>query len=91
MKIVWDEPKRQANLDKHGFDFAEVGEFDWQNAAIEIARPDADGRQRMKAVGYYRDGTAVVIFALLGSEAISIISFRKANAKERSKLQWPKQ
>ena len=90
MKIVWDEPKRQANLDKHGFDFADVGELDWRRSVIEMAKPDADGKQRMKAIGYYRDGTAVVIFATLGREAISVISFRNANAKERSKLEWPR-
>ena len=32
MKIVWDEPKRQANFDKHGFDFAEVDDFVWETA-----------------------------------------------------------
>jgi uncharacterized DUF497 family protein len=26
MKIVWDEPKRLANLDKHGLDFADLNE-----------------------------------------------------------------
>jgi uncharacterized protein len=90
MKIVWDEPKRQSNLDKHGFDFADVDELDWRRAVIEVTKPDAEGKQRMKAIGYYRDGTAVVIFATLGNEAISVISFRKAHAKERSKLEWPK-
>lgn len=24
MRVVWDEPKRRANLDKHGFDFADL-------------------------------------------------------------------
>jgi uncharacterized DUF497 family protein len=26
MQIVWDEPKRLANLDKHGLDFADLNE-----------------------------------------------------------------
>ena len=26
MKIVWDEPKRLANLEKHGLDFADLTE-----------------------------------------------------------------
>jgi uncharacterized DUF497 family protein len=26
MKIVWDEPNRLANLDKHGLDFADLNE-----------------------------------------------------------------
>jgi uncharacterized DUF497 family protein len=40
----------------------------------------------MKAVGYFEDGTAVVIFATLGTEAISIISFRPASERERKVL-----
>lgn len=26
MEIVWDEPKRLANIAKHGIDFADIGE-----------------------------------------------------------------
>lgn len=89
MKIIWDEPKRRANLEKHGFDFADVSELDWENAIVEDGRPDADGRRRLKAIGYFRDGTVAVVFALLGSEAISIISFRPASDKERRRLPWP--
>ena len=89
MKIVWDEPKRRANLEKHGFDFADVSELDWEHAVVEDGRPDADGRRRQKAIGYFRDGTAAVIFAILGSEAISIISFRPASDRERRRLPWP--
>jgi uncharacterized DUF497 family protein len=83
MKIVWDEPKRQANLQKHRLDFADIGEFDWANAVVEDARPDASGRRRLKALGYFRDGTATVIFMTLGREAVSIISSaRRATGKE---------
>jgi len=82
MKIIWDEPKRQANLVKHHMDFADVVFFGWETALIA-----KNHSNRMKAVGYFEDGTAVVIYAELGTEAISIISFRRANAKERSLLQ----
>lgn len=81
MKIVWDEPKRLANLDKHGLDFADVARFRWETALIT-----ATHSSRLKAVGFYEDGTAVVIFVVLGTEAISIISFRPANARERGLL-----
>ena len=85
MKIVWDEPKRLANLDKHGLDFADVIFFDWHNAIIDANRSD-HRPPRMKAIGRFADGTAVVIYALLGTEAISIVSFRPASAKERRRL-----
>ncbi len=79
MKIVWDEPKRQANIAKHGMDFADVVFFGWETALIAKSHSN-----RMKAIGYFEDGAAVVIYAELGTEAISIISFRPANPKERS-------
>jgi uncharacterized DUF497 family protein len=58
MHIVWDEPKRLANLDKHGFDLAEVTEEFLNEARLFpaklgriAARRDAqgtanDGRRR---------------------------------------------
>ncbi len=86
MEITWDEPKRLANIAKHGLDFADVGLFYSRHAIIEPAKVDRHGRRRMKAIGYFLDGTVVVIFAMLGSEGISIISFRTAHEKERRKL-----
>ncbi|GAA4116642.1 BrnT family toxin [Aminobacter aganoensis] len=86
MKIVWDEPKRLANLEKHGFDFADVVFFHWHSAVIQPARPDNASRRRMKAVGYFDDRIAVVIFVTLGTEAMSVISFRPASAQERKVL-----
>jgi len=86
MKIVWDGPKRLANIAKHGLDFADAIFLDWHNAVIEPARADRHGKRRMKAIGRFVDGTAVVIFATLGTEAISLISFRAAHDKERRKL-----
>lgn len=81
MIITWDEPKRLANLDKHGMDFADVASFGWADAVITTTHS-----KRFKAVGRFVDGTAVVIFAMLGTEAISIVSFRPASARERSVL-----
>lgn len=83
MKFVWDERKRLVNLEKHGFDFQDISLFDWRNALVEAAGVDSFGRLRFKAIGAFRDGTAAAIFGLLGTEAISIISFRTAATKER--------
>jgi uncharacterized protein len=80
MIIVWDEPKRQANLAKHGIDFAEIGPEFFLNALV---KPTREGR--WLATGEHKR-IIVVIFATLGSEAISIISARPASAKERKLL-----
>lgn len=77
MRIVWDEPKRLANLDKHGIDFAEIEEQFFLSAVV---RPAKAGR--FAAIGRL-DGVIAVIFALLGTEGISIISARPATRKER--------
>ncbi|WP_210049742.1 BrnT family toxin [Neorhizobium petrolearium] len=82
MEIVWDEPKRLVNLEKHGLDFADL-RFEFFLTGVTM--PARDGRS--KAVGRLRDGTIVVIYVTLGSEAISVISMRPARRDERSSLE----
>ncbi len=79
MKVIWDEPKRFANLAKHGLDFAEPT-FELFLKAIIL--PGKKGRS--KAVGRLQGGTIVVIFAVLGTEALAVISMRPARRDERS-------
>lgn len=81
MKIVWDEPKRLANIDKHGLDFREVTLGFFEAAVIRPARLG-----RYKAIGILDDGTIAVIFATLGREALSIVSMRPASPQERKLL-----
>ncbi len=45
MKIVWDESKRLANLDKHGLDFADLDEVFF----------------RLMAIGRFADGSIAVV------------------------------
>jgi len=81
MKIVWDEPKRQSNITKHGLDFAELS-LEFFLSALHV--PAKDGRS--KAIGRLEDGTIVVIYVALGTEALSVISMRAARKDERSLL-----
>jgi uncharacterized protein len=84
VRIVWDEPKRRSNLAKHGLDFADLeGAFEFTAALMVRARRGSLGQLRLKAVGAFRDRVVTVVFAPLGTEAISIISFRPASQKER--------
>lgn len=78
MKIVWDEPKRRANLDKHGMDFADLNETFFDNALVL-----ATYRNRWRAIGINIRGVVSVIFATRGSEGVSIVSMRPASKKER--------
>lgn len=79
MKIVWDEVKRQANLRKHGFDFAGLEVSFFEHALIFPAK-----QGRRQAIGLFVGQMAVVIFFQLGEEGLSIISMRAANRKERA-------
>ena len=78
MRIVWDEPKRLANIGKHGLDFADLSSDFFLGAGVSDARGG-----RFKAVGRVADETVVVIFSRLGSEALSIVSMRPAGRDER--------
>lgn len=80
MIIVWDEPKRQLNLSKHGLDFAELDLSFFLNASIRTAKSD-----RAIAIGELKGRLIVaVVFLPMGREAISIISMRPASRRERS-------
>ncbi|AZO15164.1 hypothetical protein EJ069_10730 [Mesorhizobium sp. M2A.F.Ca.ET.043.05.1.1] len=78
MKIVWDEPKRLANIEKHGLDFAVLDEEFFLASTIRVAKAG-----RFMAIGRVVGSVVAVVFARLGSEGISIISMRLANQTER--------
>ena len=79
--IIWDEPKRQINLANHGLDFADLDEWFFLEA---VTVPAKEGRHM--AIGRLHDGTTAVVFALLVTEGVSVISMRPASRKERSLL-----
>jgi hypothetical protein len=78
MRIVWDEPKRLRNIKKHGFDFAKLESEFFAASSISPARLG-----RWVAVGEFHDQIVSVVFAVLGTEAVAIISMRHASKKER--------
>ena len=80
MKIVWDEPKRNANLEKHGLDFADLNETFFDNALVI---PSHNTSKRWVAIGLNNRGVVVVVFARLGREGISVVSMRPASRNER--------
>jgi uncharacterized protein len=80
VKIVWDEPKRLANLDKHGLDFADLNETFFDNALVLPTY-----NRRWAGIGKNIRGVIVVVFVTLGKEAISVISMRPANKNERKR------
>lgn len=82
MRIVWDEPKRVRNLARRRLDFERLTPVFFENAAIYAGK-----KGRLVAVGEL-DGIIIVavVFAVLGAEAVSVISMRPASRKERRML-----
>jgi uncharacterized DUF497 family protein len=78
MKFVWDEPKRIANLEKHGFDFNEAASFDWPGAVVRPAKVNG-----FAAICFLKLQPVSVIFKPLGREAIVIISMRPVSKTEK--------
>lgn len=77
MRIIWDENKRQSNLEKHGFDFADLPLKFFLNTTY---KPVKNGRYIV--VNIYNGHKITVIFSIYGKEALSIISMRPASKKE---------
>jgi uncharacterized protein len=78
MRIVFDEIKRKATLTKRGLNFADLTFEFFADARIIPAK-----EMRFKAIGKFGDTIITVIFKPLGSEALSVISMRRADRKER--------
>ena len=83
MIFLSDPPKRLKNIENHGFDLDEAADCDWTGAVILPGYPGKRGEERFKAILPHRDDLVVVVFSRLGREAISVISMRRANRKER--------
>ena len=81
MRYIWDEPKRRANLRKHGLDFADAEKvFNSPLVLIEDKR-NQYGEQRMIGIGLL-DFLVVLIVHVESNEEIRIISMRKADSDE---------
>jgi uncharacterized protein len=76
--IVWDPPKREANLKNRNLDFVDLTEEFFVRATVYPAK-----KRRLMALGEFRGQLHCVVFKMLGTEAISVISMRRASRKER--------
>jgi len=81
VNLTWDEPKRLANLAKHGLDFADATKvFAGPMVLFEDDRFDYR-EQRMIGVGLL-DYLVVLIVHIESDDTIRIISMRKADGHE---------
>lgn len=80
-QFAWDEAKRRANLAKHGLDFAELADLDWDAATIvEDTRRDYGERRYWAFVTV--DGRLRIAAFARREDVVRVISYRRANTKE---------
>lgn len=85
MFIVVPEPKRIANLAKHGIDMNDFeGGFSWEWYVILPAKRSRTGRARERFVGMLNGALVSTVVSPLGSEALSVVSIRPASDGERA-------
>jgi len=84
--ISYDEVKRQANINKHGFDFlGSEAIFEGFTITREDAR-DAYGELRLQTLGLL-NGTVVFVVHTARGNADHVISIRKAERHEE-RIYW---
>jgi len=85
MWFEWDEQKRHSNLEKHGLDFIDAGRI-LQAPHVIVPSVYAGQEERSLAIGVLK-GRFVTVVYTIRSQAIRIISFRRARHEERQKYQ----
>lgn len=84
MHIIWDETKRQANLDKHSLDFIDAVMVLDSPYRLDVASVRGN-EQRTQSFAYVFDVLAVLtVVHVARKHALRIISFRPASEEERS-------
>lgn len=79
MRILWDEPKRQTTLATRNLDFADLSPEFFDTAIVRQVR-----QGRSQAIGQHLGFLVAVVFLPLGTEAVSVVSLRRASRKERN-------
>ncbi len=83
MRFEWDEQKKEANVRKHGFDFADAWEiFETPMLTAPDTREDYD-EERWNGIGFLKECIVVIVFTERDDDAIRVISLRKAMKHER--------
>ena len=78
----WDEAKRRENLRRHGVDFAIVEGFEWLNSIASEDTSERYGEPRFISIGPIGTQLYVLVWTER-TDAIRVISLRKANRLER--------
>ncbi|MCA9735807.1 BrnT family toxin [candidate division KSB1 bacterium] len=83
MHYEWDENKRIANFARHGVDFTDAVNFDWETALETIDDRNDYGEERWITLGLIGERVHLMVYTVR-ADKIRIISLRKANKREKN-------
>lgn len=84
MNYEFDQSKDESNIDKHGFSLADAEGFEWETAVVREDTRKQYAEQRFEATGYIGNRLHVMIYCRR-SDAVRVISLRKANKREEKR------
>lgn len=86
VEFEWDEAKRLLNLEKHKVDFVDVVAF-WESSRLEMVDDRQDYQEERRICYGQLQGRVMALVYTGRKGAIRVISFRKANARERKEYE----
>ena len=81
MNYEFDPDKDEGNFEKHGLSLADADGFEWDAAVVREDRRKRYAEPRFEAKGYIGERLHVMVFCLR-TDAVRVISLRKANPRE---------
>jgi uncharacterized protein len=87
MRFEWDHEKNRDNIRKHGLDFADAWEVFGSPMLVALDDREDYGEDRWVGIGFLRSRIVVVVYTELETDAIRIISLRKALSHERQRYE----
>ena len=89
MRLTYDPKKNLENTRERGLSFERAAEFDFVTAHTDIDRRRDYGETRFTSTGYLGERLHVICFTET-DDGIRVISFRKANDREKKKYEKAK-
>lgn len=90
MKVEFDPPKNARNISERGLSFDQVMDLDWSTALVDEDIRRDYGEKRYVAYVLLDKRLHVVCFSEPIGGVVRVISFRKANDRERRKYEKAK-
>jgi len=87
MSFEWDERKNRANIDKHGFDFADAYQIFDLPMVVELDERYDYGEDRLVGIGMLDGRVVVLVYTEPNEGTVRIISLRKALSHERKRYE----